>query len=515
VLGHLPVTRFAAAWLLAACLLLFLPGIATMPPLDHAEAATVLGTLQLLAGGDAAQGSILPGIHWFQAAMVRLLEGTGLAHRTGIGIFRLSSALAATAAVLALQALGTPLVGRRAAFLAALMLAGAAGTVVAAHLATAHAALLAATTCCMGLLALAHARPGALTAPLAAGFWGALAVAACLAGWTALLLPLLAAAWLALLDGTAWLRALRPAWGAPPLVALLVATGAEWSSLPSWPWHVALFAASCFPVAWILLLALPDIRAARRRRSSRALLAWAASAWLVLSAVQLDPLGGVPFALPPLLLLAARWACRAHPRPPPRWLNLLAHAWLIAFSAAAAAGLIGLAWLDLRVIVYGIPGALAVLALLVASLAASRKRAWPLAAMLATLLAIPAYAFTTAGTLSHLPIARAAERIAGWGRELPPGDFGVLGFSRPSLAVASGRSARIFSDATEAAGFLAQGRGRMLAVVDEEEAAFRRAAAVLRLQLRERATILCLDLTELRFMAVVFFTPGEIASGSR
>jgi 4-amino-4-deoxy-L-arabinose transferase-like glycosyltransferase len=531
-IDRLPSTRFPAIWLLALCLLLFLPGLPSIPPLDHAESWTAVATLRLLADPGPAQqaaGSGHPGgMPWLLAAAVRVSESLGLAHRSGIGVFRLPSLVAATGAVLAVHLCGRQLIGRRAAFLAALMLAGASATVVAAHLATAHASLLAATSACMGLLAIAYARPHAFTAIQAAGFWLALAAAVLLQGPGALFLPLLAVAALALQDGSArWLARLQPRWGLPLLLFFLVLPAFATGGGGAWhdhlvypgaqseplPGHLSIFAATAFPVVWVLLHALPGIWATRRQRLSRVLLAWAASAWLAFSFAEGHPLSGVPLALPPMMLLAARWACRPHPRLPPRWFRLLAFCCLVGLAGAVAAGLVAMAWLDFRVIVFGVPASAAALLLLWLSLAAARAGAWPRAAVLSILLAIPIYGLFTAGTLSHLPIARAAQRIAGVGQGLPPGRaaqaLGVLGFDRPSLLFASGLSTHVFPNGYDAARFLAGQRNRIVAVTDVEEAAFRRAAAELNLPLRERATILCLDLAELRFMAIVFYGLGK------
>ena len=132
-------------------------------------------------------------------------------------------------AVFATFGLGRRLVGRRAALLAAGMLAASVILCVEVHIAKTDAVLLGATTVAM---AVARARlPGAeaMGAGEAAGFWLAMAAGVLLKGPITPMVAGLAALVLVAWERRArWLRALRPGWGVALLLALVL------------PWLVAI-----------------------------------------------------------------------------------------------------------------------------------------------------------------------------------------------------------------------------------------------------------------------------------
>src|SRR5205823_8477385 len=89
------------------CLLLYLPGIAAIPPLDRDEARFAQATRQMLETGDflrirfqdEARNKKPAGIHWLQAAAVSAFSQPA---STAIWPYRLPSLLGAIAAVLAI-----------------------------------------------------------------------------------------------------------------------------------------------------------------------------------------------------------------------------------------------------------------------------------------------------------------------------------------------------------------------------------------------------------------------------
>jgi len=91
--------------LIALCLLLYLPGIAAIPPLDRDEARFAQATRQMLETGDflrirfqdEARNKKPAGIYWLQAASVNLFSAP---ESTAIWPYRLPSLLGATLAVL-------------------------------------------------------------------------------------------------------------------------------------------------------------------------------------------------------------------------------------------------------------------------------------------------------------------------------------------------------------------------------------------------------------------------------
>jgi len=139
--GNSSKTVRGFALLLLLCLILYAPGLASIPPVDRDEARFAQATRQMLETGDFIR---------IQAAAVAPLSTPG---GTAIWPYRLPSALAATVAVLLTAALGATLLSsRRAGFVAGVVMASALGLVVEAHLAKTDAALLA--TIVAGQLAL-------------------------------------------------------------------------------------------------------------------------------------------------------------------------------------------------------------------------------------------------------------------------------------------------------------------------------------------------------------------------
>ena len=134
--------------LLLLCLGLYLPGLASLPVTDRDEARFAQASRQMLETRDfinirfqdEARNKKPAGIYWLQAAAVSLFSD---AQSAAIWPYRLPSLLAAAAAVLLSFGLGNALVGRKAAFLGAAVLAASVELVVEAHLAKTDAVLLA------------------------------------------------------------------------------------------------------------------------------------------------------------------------------------------------------------------------------------------------------------------------------------------------------------------------------------------------------------------------------------
>src|SRR5882762_9139158 len=114
---------WSAGWLLGArpylllaglCLLLYLPGISAIPPLDRDEARFAQATRQMLETGDfvrirfqdSSRNNKPAGIYWAQAAAVSLF---GTPDATAIWPYRIPSLLAGMAAVMLTFACGARL----------------------------------------------------------------------------------------------------------------------------------------------------------------------------------------------------------------------------------------------------------------------------------------------------------------------------------------------------------------------------------------------------------------------
>jgi 4-amino-4-deoxy-L-arabinose transferase-like glycosyltransferase len=532
-LDRLPETRRPRLWLVLLCLALWIPGFFTLPPGDRDESRFAQATRQMVETGDYVRirfGEVErnkkpAGIHWAQAGVVHALEAVGLPARDRIWPYRVPSLLGAIAAVLATYHFGRGMVGRRAAFLGAAMLAGCFVLAIETHIAKTDAALLGTVAVSMGLMSRAYLNPGSFTAGQAAAFWLVLGGSVLLKGPIGPLVPLLAGVTLATADkawsnGAPWLRALRPGSGlalmllaaAPWFVAVNVATegrflaeaiggdmlskvgGADENHWGPPGYYALIFGLTAFPAAFLVLRAIPGVWADRLQPPTRFLLAWAVPVWLMFEAVTTKlPHYALP-AYPAITLLAAQWAMDPLRREPPRWLRWLS----VAALAGAALGL-ALAAGALPVLADGRISGVALLALpaagllvflaLRALLAGRPARA----GLLAVLCAVPLNWVILEGTLPRLTAPWVSPRLAALARSVDPGvhdeRFGAVGYHEPSLMFALGAEIGLLRDGAEAARFLAAGPGRLVAVADRQEAAFRAEAASLGLVVREHGVV--------------------------
>ena len=88
---------------------------------------------------------------------------------------------------------------------------------------------------------------------------------------------------------------------------------------------------------------------------------------------------------------------------------------------------------------------------------------------------------------------------------LPARNFGVAGHHEPSLQFAMGGDIRLLTSGEAAAAFLADGPGRIAAIGDRQEAAFRRAAAERGLNLRELGSVTGLNYVRGRWITLSLF----------
>src|SRR5229473_3227543 len=246
--------RGSAGWLLGVrpyallvglCLLLYLPGIAAIPPLDRDEARFAQATRQMLETGDFlrirfqddARNNKPAGVYWLQAVAVGAFSTPAA---SAIWPYRVPSLLGGVAAVLLTFAFGAALfrgemealAPRSTGVIAAVLLASAVGMVAEAHIAKTDAALLAAVMTGQGALGLAYvrARTGRpVPVWIAIVFWAAELAAIFLKGPPGPALALVTATALSIADGDwRWLRGLYPVAG---IIALAVGLA---------PWLIAI-----------------------------------------------------------------------------------------------------------------------------------------------------------------------------------------------------------------------------------------------------------------------------------
>jgi 4-amino-4-deoxy-L-arabinose transferase-like glycosyltransferase len=317
----------AIAVLLIACLVSFLPGFFSTPPIDRDEARFAQATKQMVESGDYVDIRFQDevrykkpvGIYWLQAAVVKAASALGFKGASStIWLYRIPSLIGATGAVLLTYWAALAFVSRRAAVLAGLMMASCVLLGVERLLAKTDAMLLLATVAAMGALARAYlpeereklAPPDAWT--LAAVFWTAIAVGVLLKGPLIVMIVGLTIVALAVVDRSCrWLWTLKPlpgiAWLAilvlPWFLAIIgrsgetffaesvgqdlaskLFAGQESHGAPPGSYFL-LFWFTFWPGSTLAALATPAVWAARREPKTKFLLAWLVPSWIVFELV--------------------------------------------------------------------------------------------------------------------------------------------------------------------------------------------------------------------------------------
>ena len=302
----------------------FLPGFFHIPPVDRDEARFAQATKQMIESGDYVDIRFQDevrykkpvGIYWLQAGVVRAADALGVSNaHTTIWLYRVPSLIGAIGAVLLSYWSALAFVTRRAAFLAALMVAVCALLNVEARLAKTDAALLLCCVAAMGVMARAYLTQSTgrdIPWSHAVVLWTAIAGGILLKGPLILLVLGLAALALAIADRSArWLMRLRPMVGVlwvlllvlPWFVAIMGRAGDEFfqesvgQDLFSKIFHgqethgappgyyLLLFWVTFWPAAPLAAVAAPAVWRHRREPPLRFLLAWVVPCWIVFELV--------------------------------------------------------------------------------------------------------------------------------------------------------------------------------------------------------------------------------------
>jgi 4-amino-4-deoxy-L-arabinose transferase-like glycosyltransferase len=515
------------------CLGLYLPGLVNLPVTDRDEARFVQASRQMLATHDLiairfqdeARNKKPAGIYWLQAASVALFSD---AESNAIWPYRVPSLLAATAAVLLTFGMGARLVGRKAAFIGAALLAASLGLGIEAHLAKTDAVLLAFVTAVQLALARVYldAKAG-IRAPLGIAllFWAALAAGILIKGPVAPLVAVLTISALCISERRArWLRDLRPVAGIillllivlPWLIAISTVTqgqflsdslgqdflgkliGAQESHGAPPLYYLALLMIGFWPGTLFLGPAIAWGWQRRRADAERFLIAWSVPFWIVLELVPTKLPNYLLPVYPALALTIGAALVAASEQRFVLWRKL--DRIVIALWALASLGLaIVLALVPLR---YG-PGALggSAVAALVALYFGQRlvRQAWrgfaPALAIRAAVMALLALAVTfefVAPALNALWLSRsAAALVASAGT---PGDapVAIAGDAEPSLVFLLGTKTKLVS-ADAAADYLATTPGARALIETRSETAFISALAAHNLKPQALGTVAGLD----------------------
>lgn len=506
------------------CLVLYLPGLAALPPMDRDESRFIQATRQMLESGDyiriqfqdEMRAKKPAGTYWLQVASVKALSHPA---STATWPYRLPSALAAWAAVLMTFAFGRTLIGERPALLAGVLLASALMLTLEAHQGKSDALLLACVVAAQGTLARfyvgAKAREaqgggggcGSPAGPMTANrmlmpgttealvFWLAQGAAILVKGPVVPVISLLTLASLWVADrNLRWFVAMKPLVGtavaaaiaAPWFVAVSSATqgafvgeavkgdllpkllGAQESHGGFPGLYLVLASATFWPGSLLLWPAVARLWAQRKRVVYRVLLAWALPTWLMFELIPTKLPHYVLPAFPALALMVAALACEGLEA----FRHRAAKAWYAVWTLIGLVLAVAMVVLPIK---FGsgfdpltVPAAIgiALATLLPAALAWRGQIVTAGLALALTAAATFPVAFQgVAPSLDKVFLSRGVARVvATVGSD---GPVAAAGYSEPSLVFLLGTNTR-FVDGPGAARHLADNR-RTLAVVSERE----------------------------------------------
>lgn len=504
----------AAAWFWVGLVLLslaaFLPGFTSLPPQDRDESRFAQASRQMVERGDWIDIRFQDeprynkpiGIYWLQAGAAILVGGDP----APIAAFRLPSLLGACAAVLLTAWAGAPLVGRRAAWLAAALLALSVLLSVEARLAKTDAVLLACAVLAQGALARIRLAPvGSDTRKAALLFWLAQGFGILVKGP---IVPMLSAltilgCWL-IERRLGWLRGLHAGRGVllalalalPWLVAIglrsggaffedslgrdlfaKVGQGQESHGAPPGTYLAAVWL-TFFPATLLLGAAVLLARRTWRQPETAFLLAWLVPTWIVFELIATKLLHYVLPTYPALALLAARgWLEGYEPGAWGRW--AVAVLWWIPAALLPVAALALPFWADqvLRAdIALGSLGALLLFAVAFRQWWRGRRRPFLLGAAGAQLvLIVTVLGLTLPTTRALWPTERIVEAIDTTLGCVRP-RLAAVGYSEPSLVFRLGTGLALL-DPEAAAAFLRDPGPAAVVVEERQRPAFEAALA--------------------------------------
>lgn len=464
-----------ALWLLAilGCAL-FIPGLASLQPMDRDEPRFAQASKQMLESKDfidirfqdEARHKKPVGIYWLQAASVALGETVGVTDaRTQIWLYRLPSLLGAILSLFATYWAGLAFLSRRSAFLAAVLFGATLLIGVEARLAKTDALLCAVSVAALGALAhalVASIRETLLSQKIVLLFWIAMALGLLIKG--PITLAIVFCASLAGFWGRGnwnWIKPLFPLWGPlllllivlPWFVAIMLKSGGDFFAAsvgqdmlgkvagaqerhggPPGTYLLAFFA-TAWPLAPLFCLALPFIWNGWRETTLLFLLGWIVPFWIIL---ELVPTKLPHYVLPlyPAMAIAAVMAAERGLISLDGFGRRLAQVWIVLLPLVALLALAGGSWWlgDGVPVIALILLALSLLPSVLAANALGRGFVGQMglyAASASVLIAISAYHFGS----PVLQSIRISERMAQAFRSspCPDGAWASTGYAEPSL----------------------------------------------------------------------------------
>lgn len=490
------------------CLLLWTPGIFSLPPLDRDESRFAQASKQMLETGDFIDirfGEVPrykkpAGIYWLQAASTAI---AGMGDKSQIWTYRLPSLFGALIAVFLTFWCARGFLAQEVAFLAAAFLGASLLLTGEASIATTDAVLLAAILGAQAVMMRAYlaAKSGeTLSRWVALAGWAAFAIAILVKGPVILAVTGLSALFLSVWDQDArWLKATRPLSG----IVLVLLVVAPWVLAIGVKSHWQFFQQSLgqdfatklqggqeshgFPPGYFLLaltpsfwpailFILPGFATAIHRHAEpafRFLLMWTAT-WLAFELVPTKLPHYVLPIYPALAIMAASWAMA--PRSDSLWARLAA--WvapvqflLMGLALAYAFAIFLPARFSPEPFFWVFGPALLLVGLTIGAVIAYFRGLTLWAALLALAAPVVLYPALTAGVGPHLSTLWVSPRAAELVQKLShPGDAPpkLAGYLEPSLVFLLGTKTRQTDGHGAADGGVAEGG---LALVEDREAA--------------------------------------------
>ena len=521
--GH----RRACTVLVVLGLVAFLPGLASLQPMDRDEPRFAQASRQMLETGDLvdirfqaeARHKKPVGIYWAQAATVAAAEALGIpGARAEIGYYRIPSLLGALAAGLLTYWAALAFLARREAFLAAALFTVCIDLSAEARLAKTDALLTACAVAAMGALArvwLGRVRLNRERAPATfattAIFWLGLAFGILVKGPMVPMFAGLAVFVLCIRERSArWLSGLHPRRGvlltllivAPWFLAITLKTGGafysasvgtdmlakvgagaerHWAPPGS---YLLTFFATFWPGAAFAALAAPFAWRNRGDDAVAFLIAWIVPSWIVFEAVATK----LPHYVLPLFPAVAILTVLAIARgglDPTRWAARAGMGLVLLIPLGVTVGLVAAAWsLDRAVPYAGLPLMIAACALAALAWAAFARGAIGGAlaiGILASAVLSPTVFGLVQPALASLKVSPRLGAIRD-GLACRSPQVASLGYREPSLIFVIGTDLAMMTDGAEAAAFLKQGGCRLVFVESRQAADFAVAAAAAGLQ---------------------------------
>jgi 4-amino-4-deoxy-L-arabinose transferase-like glycosyltransferase len=505
------LARHPVPVLVLLCLVAWLPGFLTLPPLDRDESRFAEASKQMIESGNYVdiRFSTVPrynkpvGVYWLQAASTRLL---GQPPYKRIWTYRLPSLIGGILAVLLTYWCARAFASRETSLMAAALLAVTALVAGESVIATTDALLLATIMAAQGVFLRTYllARRGSESGPSPAlwlAAWAAIGFGVLLKGPVILAVLALSAITISLWDGDwTWLRKLRPGWGVLVMLAIVL----PWAIAIAFASHGAFyqralghdFAAKVmggqeshgappgyYLVLWsvtfwpAILFALPGIGAGilhRAQPAIRYLLAWAAPNWLMFEAVPTKLPHYILPVYPALAVLTALWLTNDQGAGEPRWLTVLrtySRAQFLVVAAAAVAIVPDLFGAAIPIVPF--LAALGLLGVCMAAAVLQERRqvtAAAICAVIAAALLYPLLSAVVAPRLGALWLSeRAAPRIVADSRPNDPPPV-LAGYVEPSLVFLL--RSDIYLKSGKEGGPIAAAQGGLAVVEDHERSDF-------------------------------------------